>query len=153
MFFYETVSKAWAPYALSKRKMIFWASKKILQKLLALICYFIYLFIKILFSFQSLVDDSSTCRFVREVTKSWLSSRLQVLTTSCLFVASFFTITVQQQVSPVIFGLTFVYIFQLPNVVETCIKYLIKTDRCFINVQNIHEYLQVRNRMIILFLF
>ncbi|XP_014211440.1 multidrug resistance-associated protein 5-like [Copidosoma floridanum] len=91
--------------------------------------------------FQDLVDLNSACCFIRGVSKSWLSSRLEVLTASCIFVASFFTISLQEHTSPVLFGLTFVYIFQVPHIIKMGINYLLKTEQCFTNVQNICDYL------------
>lgn len=103
----------------------------------------IYKYLLLFFRFQSLVDDNSNCTFIKGITDKWLSLRLQLLTTTCFFVAATFSVTIKDEIAPSLAGLTFLYILQIPHIVLTWLYYFLKTETCFVSVQNIFKYLHV----------
>ncbi|OXU29439.1 hypothetical protein TSAR_016237 [Trichomalopsis sarcophagae] len=96
----------------------------------------------LLSKFQDLMDHNSACIFIKGVSEKWLSIRLQILTTTCIFVAASSIVTMKGEISPAIAGLTFVFILQVPNIIEMNIRYFSKTEIGFVSVKNICDYLQ-----------
>lgn len=103
----------------------------------------IVLIIIVIFRFQDLIDRNSACYFVKGVSERWLSIRLHLLTTSCVFIASYLIVTMKEQILPAIAGLTIVYILQVPRIIQRGMRSFSKAHTHFSSVQNICNYLQV----------
>jgi hypothetical protein len=95
------------------------------------------------FRFQDLIDSNNACHFFKDISERWLGIRLQILTTACLFVAAYCILILKENVSPGIAGLTFIYLIQIPSIIQITIKHFSKLECYFTSVQNICKYLQV----------